>query len=144
MYKIEITNHGRGLTLTMGLASMHVCVLLGFVEGLCAEGLCAEIDGFNVCVLLEFIERLYAVIDGFQCVCSAGILLKDYVLKLMVSICVFCWNLVTVYMLGLLQHVWCVFMPKCVLCSEIVIRCRNCVGCSELAFAAEPMSAAAN
>jgi len=70
-------------------------------------------------------------------VCSAGILLKDYVLKLMVSICVFCWNLVTVYMLGLLQHVWCVFMPKCVLCSEIVIRCRNCVGCSELSFAAE-------
>jgi len=51
--------------------------------------------------------------------------------------CVFCWNLVTVYMLGLLQHVWCVFMPKCVLCSEIVIRCRNCVGCSKLAFAAE-------
>ena len=37
------------------------------------EGLCAEIDGFNVCVLLEFIERLYVVIDGFQCVCSAGI-----------------------------------------------------------------------
>jgi hypothetical protein len=28
---------------------------------------------FNVRVLLEFIERLYAVIDGFQCVCSAGI-----------------------------------------------------------------------
>ena len=60
---MEITNHGRGLTLTMGLVSMHVCVLLGFVEGLCAE-----IDGFNVCVLLEFIERLYVVIDGFQCV----------------------------------------------------------------------------
>jgi hypothetical protein len=132
MNKMEITNHGRGLALTMGLASMHVCVLLGFVEGLCAE-----IDGFNACVMLEFIERLYAVIDGFQCVCSAGILLKDYVLKLMVSMCVFCWNLVTVYMLGLLQHVWCVFMPKCVLCSEIVIRCRNCVGCSESAFAAE-------
>jgi hypothetical protein len=49
MNKMEITNHGRGLTLTMGLASMHVCVLLGFVEGLCAE-----IDGFNVCVLLGF------------------------------------------------------------------------------------------
>jgi len=39
-----------------------------------------------VFVLLEFIERLYAVIDGFQCVCSIGILLKDYVLKLMVSV----------------------------------------------------------
>jgi len=50
---MEITNHGRGLALTMGLASMHVCVLLGFIE------------------------RLYAVIDGFQCVCFAGILLKD-------------------------------------------------------------------
>jgi hypothetical protein len=123
----------------MGLASMHVCVLLGFVEGLCAE-----IDGFSVCVLLEFIERLYVVIDGFQCVCSAGILLKDYMLKLMVSMCVFCWNLVTVYMLGLLQHVWYVFMPKCVLCSKIVIRCRNCVSCSELAFAAETELSAVN
>jgi hypothetical protein len=51
---------------------MHVCVLLGFIEGLYAE-----IDGFNVCVMLEFMERLYATIDGFQCVCSAGILLKD-------------------------------------------------------------------
>jgi len=30
--------------------------------------LCAEIDGFNVCVLLEFIERLYVIIDDFQCV----------------------------------------------------------------------------
>jgi hypothetical protein len=55
MNKVEITNHGRGLTLTMGLASKHVCVLLGFVEG--------------------------------------------YVLKLMVSMCVFCWNLLKDYML---------------------------------------------
>jgi len=84
---MEIKNYGRGLALNMGLANMLVCVLLEFVEGLCAEidgfnmcvllgfveGLCAEIDGFNVCVLLEFIERLYAVIDGFQCMCSAGI-----------------------------------------------------------------------
>jgi hypothetical protein len=62
----------------------------------------------------------------------------------MVSMYVFCWNLVTVYMLGLLQHVWCVFMLKCVLSSEIVIRCRNCVGCSELAFAAETELSAAN
>jgi len=108
------------------------------------EGFGAEIDGFNVCVLLEFIERLYAVIDGFQCVCSAGILLKDLVLKLMVSMCVFCWNLVTVYMLGLLQHVWCVFMPNCVLCSETLIHYRNCVSCSELEFAAETELSAAN
>jgi hypothetical protein len=28
-------------------------------------------------------------------------------------VCVFCWNLVTVDMLGLLQHVRCVFMPNC-------------------------------
>jgi hypothetical protein len=49
MNKMERTNHGRGLALTMGLASMHVCVLL------------------------EFIKRWYAVIDGFQCACSAGI-----------------------------------------------------------------------
>jgi hypothetical protein len=44
---------------------------------------------------------------------------------------------VTVYMLGLLQHVWCVFMTKCVLCSEISICCRNWVSCSELVFAVE-------
>jgi hypothetical protein len=51
--------------------------------------------------------------------------------------CVFCWNLVTVYLLGLLQHVWCVFMPKCELGSEFAIRYRNWVFCSELVFAAE-------
>jgi hypothetical protein len=55
MNKMEITNHGRGLALTMVLASMHVCVLLGFVEGLCAE--------------------------------------------IVVSMCVFCWNLLKDYML---------------------------------------------
>jgi len=32
---------------------MHVCVLLGFVEGLCVE-----IDGFNVCVLLELSDSV--------------------------------------------------------------------------------------
>ena len=65
MNKMEITNHGRGLTLTRGLASIHVCVLLGFVEGLCAE-----IDGFGVCVF-------------------CWNLLKDYMLKLMVfNMCV--------------------------------------------------------
>jgi len=65
-------------------------------------------------------------------------------------VCVFCWNLVTVDMLGLLQHVRCVFMPKmCVVCSELTftvelcvqhrinIRCKNYVGCSELTFAVE-------
>jgi len=123
---MEIINHGRGLALTMGLASIHVCVLLGFVEGFCAE-----IDGFNVCVLLKFIERLYAVIDGFQCMCSVGILLKDYVLKLMVSMCVLRWNLVTV---------WCVFMPKCVLCSKIVIRCRNCDSLPKLSCRSKSLS----
>jgi len=68
---------------------------------------------------------------------------------------------VTVYMLGLLQHVWCVCMPKCELCSEIVIRCetessncvlrseivihcQNCVGCRELPFAAENELSAVN
>jgi hypothetical protein len=56
------------LALTMGLASMHVCVLLQFIERLYAG-----IDGFNVCVLLEFVDRLYAEIDCFQCVCSARI-----------------------------------------------------------------------
>jgi hypothetical protein len=110
MNKMEITNHGRGLALTMGLASMHVCVLLGFVKGLCAE-----IDGFNVCVLLEFIERLYAVIDGFQCVCSAGILLKDYVLKLMVSMCV---------LLELSDSVYVRVFTACVVCVHVVQR--NC------------------
>jgi len=52
----------------MGLASMHVCVLLQLIERLYTG-----IDGFNVCVLLEFDDRLYVEIDCFQCVCSAGI-----------------------------------------------------------------------
>jgi len=29
---MERTNHGRGLALTMGLASMHVCVMLELIE----------------------------------------------------------------------------------------------------------------
>jgi len=61
---MEITNHGRGLALTMGLASMHVCVLLGFVEGLCAE-----IDGFNVCVLLELSDSVYVGVVTACVVC---------------------------------------------------------------------------
>jgi hypothetical protein len=44
---------------------------------------------FNVCVLLEFVERLYAEIDGFQSVFCWN-LLKEYMLELMVSMCVFC------------------------------------------------------
>ena len=46
-----------------------------------------------------------------QLMCSAGILLKNYVLKLMV--------------------------PICVLCSEILFRCRNWASCSEFIFAAD-------
>ena len=53
MTKMEKTKHGRGSALAMGLAGMHVCVLLGF-----DERLYAGIDGFNVCVLLEIVERL--------------------------------------------------------------------------------------
>jgi hypothetical protein len=35
-------------------------------------------------------------------------------------------------------------MPNCVLCSETLIHCRNCVSCSELEFAAETELSAAN
>ena len=63
------------------------------------EGLCAEIDGFDVCVLLELSDSVYAGV---------------------VTACVVCVH------------------------AKIVIRCRNCVGCSELALAAETKSPAAN
>ena len=63
MNKIERTNHDRGPTLTKGLASMHVFVMLEFVERLDAG-----IDGFNVCVMLEFVERLCAGI--YYCMCE--------------------------------------------------------------------------
>jgi hypothetical protein len=43
----------------------NVCVLLGFVEGLCAE-----IDGFNVCVLLELSDSLYVGVVTACVVCS--------------------------------------------------------------------------
>jgi len=103
MNKMERTNHGRGSTLTMGLANMYVCVLLEFIERLYAG-----INGFIVCVLLEFVERLYAGIDGFN-VCI--------LLELSDSLYV-----------GLLQHVYvCVFMSDCVLCSEFAIRCQRSV-----------------
>jgi len=83
MHKMERTNHGRGPTLAMGLDIMHLCVLLGF-----DERLYAGIDGFNVCVLLEFDERLCAGI--YYCMC------------------VLCWNLVIVYVLGLIIACVCV------------------------------------
>jgi hypothetical protein len=35
-------------------------------------------------------------------------------------------------------------LPNCVLCSETLVRCRHCVSCSELAFAAETELSAAN
>jgi hypothetical protein len=66
MNKMERTNHGRGLALTMGLANMYVCVLLEIIERLYAG-----IDGFNMSVLLEIVERLYAGIGGFN-VCYVG------------------------------------------------------------------------
>ena len=50
------------------------------------------LDTMHVCVLLEFDERFYAGIDYF--------------------ICVLCWNLVTVYVLGLIIAGVCVFMLK--------------------------------
>ena len=42
----------------------NVCVLLGFVEGLCAG-----IDGFNMCVLLELSDSLYAGVVTTCVVC---------------------------------------------------------------------------
>jgi len=42
----------------------NMCVLLGFVEGLCAK-----IDGFNVCVLLELSDSLYAGVVTACVVC---------------------------------------------------------------------------
>jgi hypothetical protein len=83
MNKMERTSHGRGLALTMGLASMHVCVLLEFIERLYAG-----IDGFNLCVLLEIVERLYATIDGFN-VCVL-LELNDSLFAGVVTACVMC------------------------------------------------------
>jgi len=140
MNKMERTNHGRGMALTMGLASMHACVLLEFVERLydvidgfnvltkdyvlkwvvfnvcilleIVERLDAEINGFNVCILLEFIERLYPGIDDFN-VCV--------LLELSDSLCVgFCYSM-------------------CDVCS-----CQNVRGATNLQFVAETESSAAN
>ena len=73
----------------------------------------------------DFVEGLGGEIDGFN-VCIL-LELSDSVYAGVVKACVVC-----------------VFMPNCVLCSETLIRCRNCVSCSELAFAAKTESSAAN
>jgi hypothetical protein len=86
MNKMERTNHGRGLTLTIGLASIHVCVMCILLEFI--ERLYAGIDGFNVCVLLEIVERLYAEIDGFN-VCVL-LELSDSLCAGVVTACVMC------------------------------------------------------
>jgi hypothetical protein len=51
----------------------NVCVLLGFVEGLCAE-----IDGFNMCVLLELSDSLYV---GVVTACVVCVHAKMYVVQ---------------------------------------------------------------
>jgi len=90
----------------------------------------------HVCILLEFDERFCAGIDY--------------------CMCVFCWNLVAVYVLGLIiawvyvcscwNHVsllepndklcvllWiCDSLLNCVFCSEFMIRSRNCIAYSEI------------
>jgi len=100
-----------------------------------------------MCVLLEFSDRLCAGIDY--------------------CMCVFCWNLMTDYVLQVcwLQRIS-IHCRCCVVCSELAfaaeiefsvdslpklnclqrinICCRKCVGCSELAFAAEVVLFAAN
>ena len=61
---MEITNHGGGLTLTVGLANMYECFLLELMCVFC----------WNGCV---FYLGIY--------VCFGWDRMKDYVLKLMVS-----------------------------------------------------------
>ena len=129
----------------MGLASMHACVLLEFVERLydvidgfnvltkdyvlkwvvfnvcilleIVERLDAEINGFNVCILLEFIERLYPGIDDFN-VCV--------LLELSDSLCVgFCYSMCDVCSCQNVrgQRI-CNLLPKLSLLQRISIRCR--------------------
>ena len=57
------------------------------------EGLCVEIYGFNVWFCWDFVDGLYAEIYGYN-VWFVGILLNDFVLKFMGSMCVFGWNVV--------------------------------------------------
>jgi hypothetical protein len=84
----------------------------------CSVGFCwrlyTGIDGFNVCVLLEFVERLYTNYM-LELMVSMWVILK-FVERLCAEIdyciCVFCWNLVTVYVLGLITACVCVFMLK--------------------------------
>jgi len=82
------------------------------------EGLCAEIDGFNVCVLLELSDSVYVGVVTACVVCVHA------------KMCVVQRN--------------CDSLPKLRRLQRIGIRCQNYVGCSELAFAAEMESPAAN
>ena len=91
----------------------NVCVLLGFVEGLCAE-----IDGFNVCVLLGFVEGLCVEIDGFNmCVLLE---LSDSLYAGVVTTCVV-WGHAK---MCVLQRN-CDWLPKLCQLQRISIRCRN-------------------
>ena len=131
MNRMERTNHGRGSALAMGLDTMHVCGLLEFDERFLWWNWL-----LHVCILLEFDERFCAGIDYCKCV--------------------FCWNLVTVYVVGLIIACVCVCscwnhvsllepndklcvlqwisdsLPNCVFCSKFLIRSRNCIAYSEI------------
>ena len=57
------------------------------------DGLYVEIYGFNVyfvgILLMDYVLKLMVTMCDF-----VGILLKDYVLKFMGSMCVFCWDFI--------------------------------------------------
>ena len=137
MNKMEITNYGKGLALTMGLASMHVCVCSAGIywkimcwnwwfQCVCRAGNCWKSICWNwwfqcVCVLLELSDSWYA---GIVTTCEVFVHAKMWVvcneLAFTVESCVLQRN--------------CDSLPKLCRLQRINIRCRILCSTAKLWF----------
>jgi hypothetical protein len=124
MYEMERTKHGRGLTLAMGLAKMHLCVLCwDLMKDYMLELM------ISMCVFCWDLMKDYVLEFIIACVYSAGLLWQSMCWNWLLHVCVYfhakimwlCWNL----------------MSNCIVCSEFVNRCWNWVVCSKLVFPTE-------
>jgi len=124
MYKMERAKHGRGLTLAMGLAKMHFCVLCwDLMKDYVLELM------ISMCVLCWDLMKDYVLEFIITCVYSAGLLWQIMCWNWLLYVCVYvhakimwlCWNL----------------MSNCIICSEFVNRCWNWFVCSKLVFTVE-------
>jgi hypothetical protein len=158
MHKMEITNYGRELALTIGLANMHVCVFCWnywkimcwnwWFQCVCPARNCWKSICWNwwfqcVCVLLELSDSWYVGIVTACEVCVHAKMCRLQRISIRCRNWVVCSELTFAVELCVLQRNY-DSLPKLSRLQRMNIRCR--IGCSaeKMWFAAKTVSAAAN